>query len=293
MAWDTATVENVKKSMENSMNELSIDDIKTEGMTVRIGGRVVKLEITEEITLPEDDIRAEYSAKLTEKLQKIKEVLNEKMSEMTYMVEQNKQDFEEKEREMQERINSANLMPEITYSHAKAGLSLVKSHPRSSGSDVLTWLYQGVYWPKFVDNIPIEPKYSKRMISPVTLEIVTEGNRVVRVVVRKTIGLSKFEHYHSMDSGSDCWGQWRHNNNWSTPDDILSVAREAMAVLENVNSSSPGNRSPSGLPRLGTLQQHLLSRTETNLDTYEVSRADERSGISQETESNRTAVWST
>lgn len=293
MAWDTTVVDNIKESMEVSMSELSIDNIASEGMTVRIGGRVVKLEITEEITLPEDDIRAEYSAKLTEKLQRIKEVLNEKMSEMTYMVEQNKQDFEEKEREMQARINSANLMPDINYSHARAGLSVVKNNPRANGEDVMTWLYQGVYWPKFVDGNPIEPKYSKRMISPVTLEIITEKDRVSRVVVRKTIGLSKFEHYHSMDSSSDCWGQWSPRSHWKSADDIMAVGREAIAVLENVNSSSPGNRSPNGLPRLGTLLQHLLSRTETNLDTYEVSRADERAGISQETESNRTAVWST
>ena len=294
MAWDTTSVDNLKQSMELSLDGISLDDMKTEGMTVRIGGRVVKLEMTEEISLPEDDIRAEYSAKLTEKLQRIKEVLNEKMSEMTYMVEQNRQDFEEKERELQVRLSSANIMPEITYDHAKAGLSVVKNHYRSQGADVLTWLYQGVFWPKYVDGIPIEPKYAKRMISPVTLEIVTEKDRVSRVVVRKTIGLSKFEHYHSMDSGSDCWGQWAHVKHWSTPDDILQLARDAMAVLENVNTSSPGNRQPTGLPRLGTLTQHILQGEDARNVSYDVSRADERSGITERTDrGEQGAVWST
>ncbi len=294
-AWDTSQVQDLKDSMEDTLDTISIEDVKTKGMTVRIGGRVVKLEMTEELTLPEDDIRAEYSAKLTEKLQRLKEVLNEKMSEMTYMVEQNRQDFEEKERQLQVRLSSANIMPEITYDHAKSGLSVVKNHYRTNGGvDVLTWLYQGVFWPKYVDGNPIEPKYAKRMISPVTLEIVTEKDRVIRVVVRKTIGLAKFEHYHSMDSGSDCWGQWAHEKRWSTPDDILQLARDAMAVLENVNTSSPGNRTPSGLPRLATLEQHVLRGEDAKHVSYDVSRADERSGISQTSDrGERGAVWST
>ena len=97
MAWDVNTAEKLKTDMESTLDAINIDDVKSEGMTIRIGGRVVKLEITDEVTLPEDEIRAEYSAKLTDKLQHIKGILNEKMSEMTHMVEQNRQDFEEKE----------------------------------------------------------------------------------------------------------------------------------------------------------------------------------------------------
>ena len=294
MTWETTQVDELKQSMETSLDEISIDEVKTEGMTIRIGGRVVKLEITDEVSLPEDDIRTEYSAKLTEKLQQIKGVLNEKMSEMTYMVEQNRMDFEEKERQLQVRLSSANIMPEITYEHAKAGLSVVKQHYRSDASDVLTWLYQGVFWPKYVDGNPIDPKYAKRMISPVTLEIVTEKDRVIRVVVRKTIGLAKFEHYHSMDSGSDCWGQWDHGKRWNSADDILQLARDAMAVLENVNTASPGNRSPNGLPRISTLEQHVLRGEEARNVSYNVSRADERSGITDTSDrGERGAVWST
>ena len=296
MAWDTRQVEELKESMEGTLEETAIDleAVRSEGMTVRIGGRVVKLAVTEEISLPEDEIRAEYSAKLTEKLQLIKGVLNEKMSEMTYMVEQNRQDFEEKERALTARLNEANLMPDISYNNAQAGLSVVKGHPRHSGSDVLTWLFQGVYWPKYVDGNPIEPKYAKRMISPVTLEVVTQKDRIVRTTVRKTIGLSKFEHYHSMDSQSDCWGQWSIPNRWKTPDDILAVAREALAVLENVNTSSPGNRTPSGLPRLNTLEQHVLTGEAARNVSYSTSRADERAGITETADRGEGGqVWST
>lgn len=295
-AWDTQQAEELKTSMEKILDESTIDieAVRSEGMTIRIGGKVVKLEITEEVSLPEDEIRAEYSAKLTEKLQRIKEVLNEKMSEMTYMVEQNRQDFEEKEKQLQIRLASANIMPEISYDHAKAGLSVVKHHTHHEGADVLTWLFQGVYWPKYVDGNPINPKYAKRMISPVTMEIVTKKDCIVRVVVRKTIGLSKFEHYHSMDSSSDCWGQWEFPKRWESPDDILSCAHDALAVLENVNTSSPGNRNPSGLPRLSTLEQHILSGEEARNVSYVTSRSDERAGITEQTDRGEGhAVWST
>lgn len=288
MAWDTATVDNVKESIDSVLTELSIDDVKSEGMTVRIGGRVVKLEITEETTLPEDDIRAEYSEKLTRKLQTIKEKVNEKLSEMSYMVEQNRMDYEEKERELNDRLSSSNIMPNITYEEAKQGLSVV-----SDGNGKMVWLYQGVYWPKFVDGRPIDPKYSKRMISPVTIVIKTEDDRVNSVTVRKPIGLGKFSHYHGMSARSDCWGEWNIPSHWKEPSDILSIARESLVVLENVNSHSPGTSSPTGLPRLSTLQQHLVSPDSVQSDEYTPTRADERSGIVPETSVNTTAIWST
>ena len=300
-AWDVNTAESLKVDMESTLDGINIDDVKSEGMSIRIGGRVVKLEITEEVSLPEDEIRAEYSAKLTEKLQQIKGILNEKMSEMTYMVEQNRQDFEEKERELQTRLSEANLMPDITYDQAKAGLSLVKGHRQYQGEpDVLTWLYQGVYWPKFVDDHPIEPKYAKRLISPVTLEIVTVKDRIRSVTVRKTIGLAKFRHYHAMGGDSDCWGQWVIPSRWNEPKDILDCAQHAMGVLESVNTGSPADRSPSGLPRLNTLTQHLLRGDAARNVEYTTSRADERAGIDrtadrgeEETRGRTGQVWST
>lgn len=298
---DLTHIENLKGDMESTLNDVNIEDVRSEGMTIRIGGKVVKFQVSEESTLPEEEIRAEYSEKLTEKLQQIKSKLNEKMSELSYMVEQNRQDFEEKERELQQRLSESNLMPDITYEQAKAGLSVVKGHKDLHGeSDVMTWLYQGVYWPKYVDGNPIDPKYSKRLISPVTLEIVTIKNRIRSVTVRKVIGLSKFQHYHSMRSNSDCWGQWKIPSQWDDPNDILSLAQYAMGVLENVNTSSPGNRSPKGLPRLGTLTQHvILDENPENIE-YTTNRADERSGINRvvdrgdnETRGRIGQVWST
>lgn len=289
MTWDTRKDE-LKTDMESALDEISIEEVKTEGMTLRIGGRVCKFELTEEVTLPEDEIREEYSAKLTEKLQRIKDVLNEKMSEMTYMTEQYRQDFEEKERKLKRKLEQANLMPDVTFEHAKQGLSVVQT---GGGEDSLTWLFQGVYWPKRYDNKPIDPKYAKRMISPVTLLIKTVGRSVDKVSVHKTIGLSKFDHYHRRGQDSDCWGNWRHDTSWNSVDDILKIARKAMAVLENVNPMSPGTTTPNGLPRIETLGDHILRGDEAKRVRHSTNRADERAGIAETDRGESDDVWST
>lgn len=294
--WDTAKAETIKTSMESTLDGMSIDEVRAEGMTIRIGGRVVKLQVSEEVSLPEDEIRAEYARRLTEKLQAIKGVLNEKMSEMSYMVEQSRQDFEEKERKLQERLATANLMPDITYEQAKQGLSVVKGGPGGTReADKLTWLYQGVYWPKTFNGRPLDPRYTKKLISPVTIEIVTVGRRVSSVTVRKTIGLGKFSHYHQTGSG-DCWGQWNYPREWSTPDDILNIGRRAIAVLENVNGGSLGNRTPEGLPRAATLESKIVSMEEARQYGFEATRGDERSGVTTgagEQRGDTQAIWST
>lgn len=287
---------NVKGEMEEIIDGIGIDDVKAQGITVRIGGKLVKMEFTDEELLPEDEIRREYSEKLTAKLQSIKSELNEKMSEMTYMVEQAKQEYEEKEREVSRRLSTSNIMPHVTYDHAKAGLSVTKGEGYDNNSDdCLVWYYQGIYWPKTVDNRPLDPKYSKRMVSPVIIRVVTKGETITNVSVRKTIGLGKFDHYHRMGS-DDCWGAWHHPSKWNDANDIISCARKALAVLENVNTGSPGTRAPSGLPRLDTLQRHIVSREEVQGSSYKTSKADERAGISAEndtTESVGGDVWST
>lgn len=279
-AWDTTTAENkmkeVKTTTDKVMSSLTLDDIKSQGMTVRIGGRVVKLEITDETSIPEDDIRKEYTQKLNEKLKSIRDIMNEKMSEMAYMADEARRDFEKKEKALNEKLKMAKPMPDITYDHAKAGLSVVKG----SKAGELFWMYQGIYWPKFVDNKPISPAYIKKMITPVTLVVATVDNKVISVAIRKTIGLGKFDHYHNTGSG-DCWGNWSFDKNWKEPGDILTICKEAMAVLENINGSSLAKRNPDGLPTYATVLKNITSTLPTSTT---LNKVDERIGVSSESE---------
>lgn len=295
MAWTTEAskkVEKAKEEMGTALVNISLDDIRQQGMTVRIGGRVVKLEVSEETTLPEEDIRKEYQQKLNERLDKLRQVLNEKMSEVMYAADQSRIEMEERERKLQQRLAEANLMPEILYKHAQAGLSLVKGHPDfSRDANILTWIYQSVYWPKTYDNKPIDPKTVKKLITPVAIEIVTKGDSVVKTTVRKTLGLGKFHHYHGFPDGhGDCWGQWRIPAKWKNPDDILNIARHAVSVLDNINPMSPANREPENLPRLDTISEN--SRAGAIVDAA-LSRTDTRTGIEDAARAESGAVWST
>ena len=291
--WTTEKRDDIVTGMDTTIGGFNLDDVRSKGMTIRIGGKVVTLAITEETTLPEEEIREEYRKLVNERLGVIKGALNEKVSELSYMVEQAKQDFEEKERALQQRLSEANLMPDITHEHARQGLSVVKGSARHRGEgDVLTWLYQGVYWPKFYDGRPIDPKYSKRLVTPVTLEVVTRGDTVVSLILKKTIGLEKFQHYHGFeDSHADCWGDYHAPSNWTSPSDIIAMGRNAMAVLENINPMSPAQREPAGLPRLSTIQNHTLERGASA--DHRAGRADERTGVAVADRGEGDDIWNT
>jgi len=241
------------KEMFDMVDAVSIDDIKTKGFTIRSGNKLLKLQVVEELQLPvEDEIREEFRQKLREKMQEIKSRLNSKITEMVELTSRVKQEAETKERELKDKLSKAHPMPDITENHAKRGISVVKG----PGTDELIWLIQGIYWPKTYDRHPIEPNYSKKMMSPVTFMIRTYKNQVKGLSTRKTIGLGYFDHYHQINP--DCWGNYKWPSTWEKIDDLIKIAKDAEAVLENVNPNSIARENPSGLPRKSTLERHVI-----------------------------------
>jgi len=276
------------EQMYSEINSVTMDELKTDGLTIRCGTKILKLTATEiEDLSMEQEIREELRQKLTEKLFLIKEKLNVKITEMVQYTQRIKIEAERKERELEEKIRNARVMPDVTMDHAKRGLSCVKSQER----DGLIWLIQGIYWPKTVDRKPIDPRYSKKLLTNITFKIKTIGNKVVQVSTHQTIGLNHFDHYHQQNP--DCWGNWVFNSTYKTPNDIIQIARNAEAVLENVNSRSLANRQPRGLPRFETLQRHVLTNEksiENNINM--LNQTTTRSGITADIRSNDDNVWS-
>jgi hypothetical protein len=72
-----------------------------------------------------------------------------------------------------------------------------------------------------------------------------------------------------MSSNSDCWGSWRNASNWNTPDDIIHIAKDALAVLETINEGSVAKDNPTGLPRLETVREHLKTITKKMTKEFE------------------------
>jgi hypothetical protein len=291
-------MDNLKKVSEDKLKEMfsyidnvNIENLKTDGMTIRIGNQIVKLTATkiENISI-EDEIREEFRIKLSEKLNEIKVKLNDKIIELVDFTNRIKEEADRKEREIEERLRTSCMMPDINIRHAKQGLSCVKGERK----DEIIWLVQGIYWPKTVGDgtnwKKIEPAYAKKMISSIIFMIVTEGKKVKGVSTRKPVGLDYFEHYHQ--SKPDCWGKWSPKRDFKGPDDIIKIAKEAEAVLENINPRSLADRSPLALPRFATLERHLLNKPTEKPEVTILNQEDIRSGIRPNTTGTNDNLWS-
>lgn len=274
--------------MLRDIEGVSVDDINLNGFTIRNGSKILKLEVTgiEDVTM-DQEIREEFRLKLGEKLASIKDRLNQKITEVVQYTTQIRMEAERKERELEDKLRRAQPMPDVMMDHAKKGLSVIKG----SSKDELIWLVQGIYWPKTIDNQAIEPKYSKKLLTNITFMIVTHKDVIKGVSTRQPIGLEYFDHYHQQRP--DCWGKWHAPNRFKTPNDIINIARQAEAVLENVNSHSLARRDPRGLPRFSTLNRHLVpKKTVKPTEDSMLSQATRRSGISTEMRSADEDVWS-
>lgn len=279
------SVEKKKKdimdSLQNQISGISIDDIKSNGFTIRSGSKILKLSVLEEISIDniEDDIRKELSKKLSDRLQKIGETIKKKLDDMSSFVSSIKKEYEDEKEKLERRLESNEIMPNITYEHARQGLSLTKG---SNGR--LVWMFQSVYWPKYIDNRVIDSSYSKRLINHIIITVETLGDSVMKVGVKKPIGLGDFNHFHT-----NCWGHWKHNPKWKTPDDIINICKEAEVVLETINTHSLASHSPEGLMRVSTLEKHSTPMSEAEI-THTSNRRSENIGIS--TGFTRNNIWS-
>jgi len=272
--------EDGKHYMFGKLDSVDIDNIKTEGVSMRIGDKIVKLTVASESKITEiDEIKDEYRKKINEQQKTIKQKINEKITELRDYHNSLKNTLSQKEMEIKKLMKDNVPMPEVNFNHAQKGLSVVKGNH----SGELIWLVQGIFWPKYIDFVQIEPSYSKRLLSNMIYMINTNHKKVTGVSTRQTIGMSYFEHYHQ--SSPDCWGKWKFNTSWNKPDDIIKIAREAEAVLENINSGSLADNSPRGLPRFATLKKHLVKDKDDKRireRKLNLSQTMERTGVTTE-----------
>ena len=254
------------QNMFQDIDSLNIDDVKSEGITIRVGKQLVKLEVVSDSPISvEDEIREEFRSKIKDKLQEIKNRLNTQIQSLVDSTTQVKVEYERKETQLKAKLARAHPMPDIFFKDAVKGLSVVKG----DRAEELYWLVQGVYWPKTYGDInsmkEIEPNYSKKMMSHIIFMIKTKGNTVTQVTTRKPIGLDLFQHYHQQARG-DCWGQWKYPTHWERPSDIINIAKDAEAVLENINPFSIAKHNPRGLPRESTVKRHLQQMSRRNTE---------------------------
>ena len=280
----------IRNQLDNDIDNFNIDSIKSNGISVRSGNQVFKFTLSEQtdISSHEDEIKSELKDKIKQRLEMLKSHINEKMTEMMGYVDVLKSEVRRKEQEYKDLIANTSPMPEITFEDSqRGGISVVKGNYGG-----LIYLVQGVYWPKFVDRKPIDPKYAKRLASNIVILIkVNSSQRIEEVSTRKPIGLEYFDHYHQQNA--DCWGDWQWSNERVTNiDEIIMVARKAESVLENVNTGSIATQSPRGLPRLNTLKRHVIEQDEASeVNIGSLSQNLRRAGISRSTTQDSNLIW--
>jgi hypothetical protein len=276
--------------------EVDIDTLKkveTDGISIRIGNRVVKLSVTDEVILPDEELKKEYEEKLEEAYTHLNEVLDKHKNDLTeaYKIKERKlnaeiEDYQRKSREI-------SVIPDINISHAAQGLSVV-----SGGRGRLVWYFNCVYAPKFINERRIDPKFAKRLMTPITIQIHTDRDlKASDIVVRKIIGHEKFVHYHSVSANRDCWGDFIFSGeDVSDADKALTLAKRALVVLETINEFSLGTTNPRGLSRFDTLKKHLLEKEDDVEETRNATNSrNRRSGFDTDVNNNLTDganVWS-
>jgi hypothetical protein len=254
-----ATNKRLKRTREEAVNFASTEADET--FVLKAGEQYFKLVAVKESSNIEDLLKEGYEKQLETEKARIVTECDEAMKEFKAMAESSLKEAEGEIKKLEKRLRNSSPMPEITYAHAKAGLSVVKGD-----SGRLIWLFHTVYAPQFLDEDMLSPAITKKMTTPMVIMITTSED-VVHGVETRSVSLDYFRHYHRHgsdsrhDMGSDCWGQWKwHGRKVKSPDEVLALAKEATNVLAKVNSHSPACRSPLGLPRLSTLATHVIKR---------------------------------
>lgn len=286
-------VQDKKDEMVKLLEGISLGNIQSSGLSLSFGGKTFQfkdLQVIEEDDL-EEKMRAEFRDKLNSQQQRIREKINTKVNQLLTMHQQKQNELERKERGLQAKYNNAAMMPDITYSHAKKGLMVVRNEGKN---DELLWLFRGRYQCKFFLKSrakkikAIDKTLRRRLVKDIIIRVKTRGSQIVSVTTHNPDAeMSPFWHYHKMSATSDCWGTWKHPSGWTSPDDIIRCAKDSLAVLETVNEGSVAKDNPAGLPRLDTVREHL--KTVTKAMTKEFAQAIN----SDEAEVEETDVWST
>ena len=245
----------IKNQSEDDVTFLS-EALKTDGLTIRVGGKLLKFELSTEETIPIDDLKIEYRKQYIAKLTEIRNYLEQNLIESYQSIDVYKKEAEDKKQKYERLLKESHPVPELSYNDIKKGLSVCKSDDNG-----LIWLYKGIYAPKYLTDgnkmFYISPKHFKELITPINIQIRTRNDKITSLVILDIFG-NKFKHYH--DTGNeDCWGEWNYTSEKaSTPDEIISASIKAIKILDTVNNNSPGNTSPTNLIRLSTLKNGVV-----------------------------------
>ncbi|MCK5016093.1 MAG: hypothetical protein KAS32_03395 [Candidatus Peribacteraceae bacterium] len=282
------------QTVQDIFKPQDIADIAADGISIRSGNKVIRLQVTEETVVDDNEaVREELETKFAEQYDILVQQFDKYKDQMRYALDGEKNKLIKKQDELDQRLRDATVLPSITSKHLKAGLSVGVS----SGGNGLIWLYKTVYAPKYVGNRMIDPVFAKRLVTPVCLEILTRPDtRIYSLKVMQILGGNKFQHYHSISNSGDCWGNFTYDGlKVPTVDDMLNFCKSVDGLLETINDLSIGTSNPRGLSRLETIEKHLFAADESrDSGPLPTNSRNARAGVNLEERQEATsdAVWS-
>ena len=208
-------VEKRHQEMLDELESISVENLKSEGLTLSLGGKTFKftdLEIVKDENL-EEKLRKEFKEKLNLQQQRIREKINSKINQLLIMHKQKQDELDRKEQQMKRKYAEAAMMPDLTQDHFLKGLSVSKGN----NNDELIWYYRGMYNPRFILFISadengrfynrgkkrkeIPTALASRMKKPIVIQINTKKDTVTSVSTRQIVEngrptITEFQHYH-------------------------------------------------------------------------------------------------
>ena len=269
------------------INSDDVEKIIADGVTILSGNRVLRLSVTEETETEDGALKAKYDDAIAAAIERLSKDFTNEKAILTKAYRDNVEILQKELDEVEVLKQELRPVPVVDYEFASQGLSVAKS-----GSGYI-WYYKCVYAPKYFNERLIEPKFAKRLITPITIQLSVSDNICTDVKLLTIIGDNKFMHYHSLSDSQDCWGDFKYSGvDISDQRKAFDLAKNALAVLETVNGYSIGTDSPRGLPRFSTLEQHLLDAGTDVDENVKLNSRHTRSGITVDVnESVNDNIW--
>jgi len=284
-----------ERTFEEQVQLSSLHDIKAQGISIRVGNQIVKFvaDETQDI-LVEDEVRNDFQTQYDAEYDKLKAQYDSLVKSTKEQAKRVTQELDSREKALRELARNTVQLPVLTESHIRQGLAVSRS---GDGNNGYLWSFICIYAPKYVNDKVIDPGFANRMMTPMRIFINTDSSwKVTNVRLMKLINCEKFQHYHSTGSNRDCWGEMKYSGEvLDTPEKALIFIRRVQSVIETINRFSIGNGTPRGLPRLSTVEQHLLSERsdpQNNARGGDASKRNERAGFDATVNQEATAdLW--
>ena len=280
-------------TFEEQVQLSSLDNIKTEGISIRVGNQIVNFVAAEtQDILVEDEVKNEMREGFDTEVKRLSEQYKGLVGSLKDQYKSRNRDLDKRETDLRELMRQNVQLPVLTEKIMRKGLTV----SRRDRDDGYVWSLTCVYAPKYVSNKIIDPAFAKRLMTPIRIFIYTDNNwKITEVKLVKLINCEKFSHYHSLSGNRDCWGEMKfQGEHVETPEKALRFLQQVQMVLETINRLSIGTSSPRGLSRLSTVEKHLLDKRPDpeNDKRTGASRRNERAGFDDSVNDEATAeLW--